>query len=55
MGQYRSFGGSCPADSRPEKKTKSEEEFMDEKYEKGRPSTCGGHVGVARVGRVVPL
>ena len=28
---------------------------VDEKYEKGRPSTCGGHVGVARVGGVVPL
>ena len=34
------------------KKTKSEEEFI---YEKGRCSTCGGHVGVARVGGVVPL
>ena len=25
------------------------------KYENGRPSTCGGHVWVARVGGVVPL
>ena len=37
------------------KKTKSEEVFMDEKNENGRPSTCGGHVWVARVGGVVPL
>ena len=28
---------------------------MDEKYEKGKPITCGGHVGVARVGGIVPL